>query len=330
MIAIVGGGWFGCHIACCLQDRGIPFTLFEARKRLFDGASGYNQNRLHQGFHYPRSAATRKQSRDGFYEFTRRYPELSDPVEHNIYAVTRESLVDWETYRMVMLNAGPLFVDVHYERFGLQNIEGALCCRERVVLTNKAREFFTAKIGEHMRHQRFNESRIGEYKTVINCTYQTWLPRYDVIYEPCATLLYACKTDMARNQAITLMDGPFCSVYPFDNGLSTLYSVKQSRIAGAKCTRPDAAQSLLMQVDTKQLCGIRYAMEAEIRMYYPSFLDHYEFEGWHGAVRAISRSRSDARVCSVSSDGHMIQVMSGKIDSIFHAEREVLKCLGVS
>lgn len=330
MIAVVGAGWFGAHISCVLQDRNIPFRLFEANKRLFEGASGYNQNRLHLGFHYPRSAATRKQSREGFAEFVTRYPELSAPIRSNIYAVTNESLVDWDTYLMVMLVEGlPLNIE-RPKTVGLTNCEGALRCEERVVLTNNARNYFTERLEGHVEHKLFDEHSIGRFDRVINCTYQTWMQYADVIYEPCATLLYATKTDHARQLALTFMDGPFCSIYPYDGGLSTLYSVRNSRIAGAKCTRADGAKSLLAQVDKRQIAGIRYAAEAEAKRYFPAFDDHYEFEGWHGAVRAISRSRADARVCNVAQDEKVIHVMSGKIDSIFHAEREVLKCLGCS
>lgn len=330
MIAIVGGGWFGCHLACVLQDRNIPFRLFEQHPRLFKGASGFNQNRLHLGFHYPRSAATRQQSRDGFLEFIKRYPQLSAPIRNNIYAITDESLIDWETYKIVMDESNVGFSEIDMQKFGLAHCDGALVCSERVVLTNLAARYFSERLAGYVEHKRFDEHQIGGFDRVLNCTYQTWLRIADVIYEPCATLLYACRTDLARQMALTFMDGQFCSIYPFDGGLSTLYSVRHSRIAGARCTRANGALSLLAQVDSQQIAGIRKSAETEARRYFPAFDDHWAFEGWHGAVRAIARSRADARVCSVIADEKVIHVVSGKIDSIFEAERQVLKCLGCS
>ena len=65
-IAIIGAGWFGCHIGHELLKEGHKVTIFEREKELFNGASGNNQNRLHLGYHYPRSNLTRVQSKKGF------------------------------------------------------------------------------------------------------------------------------------------------------------------------------------------------------------------------------------------------------------------------
>ena len=68
-VAVAGAGWFGCHIASELIQGGHEVVVFEASDDVFTGASGINQNRLHLGFHYPRSYETREQSRDGFQLF---------------------------------------------------------------------------------------------------------------------------------------------------------------------------------------------------------------------------------------------------------------------
>ena len=55
-IAIIGAGWFGCHIALeILKLNKFKIQIFERNKDIFNGASSNNQNRLHLGFHYPRS-----------------------------------------------------------------------------------------------------------------------------------------------------------------------------------------------------------------------------------------------------------------------------------
>mgnify|MGYP001573815568 FL=1 len=68
-IRVVGGGWYGCHIALSLIADGHQVTLFERGYKLFHGASGANQSRLHLGFHYSRDAQTRLESRHSFGEF---------------------------------------------------------------------------------------------------------------------------------------------------------------------------------------------------------------------------------------------------------------------
>lgn len=54
-IAIIGAGWFGCLIADELLKRNYKVRIFERENEIFNNASGNNQNRLHLGFHYPRS-----------------------------------------------------------------------------------------------------------------------------------------------------------------------------------------------------------------------------------------------------------------------------------
>lgn len=324
MIAIVGGGWFGCHIARSLKLRGIPFELFEAKPELFQGASGYNQNRLHLGFHYPRSAKTRKQSAEGFHAFIDVYSQLSAPVAMNLYAVTNDSLIDFFTYKRIM-DAGSRFFDEVTDH-GLANVEGCIRCDERVVLTNKAREYFTQELIGHL---RLGEAFSGDdsYEVVINCTYQAWnaLPGRECVYEPCATLLYASK----ERQAITLMDGQFCSIYPYEGDLHTLYSVNHSRLERCETYERAASRLAYFRADDAELRFIRTLMEDQVSHYVPWFRERYEYAGWHSAIRCIPVSRCDARDASVVRDGNVIHVMPGKIDSIFHAEREVMKCLGL-
>ena len=58
-IAIIGGGWVGCHLTYKLQNS-HDVTLFEKNENLFQETSFNNQNRLHLGFHYARNSKTRK------------------------------------------------------------------------------------------------------------------------------------------------------------------------------------------------------------------------------------------------------------------------------
>ena len=76
-ICIIGAGWFGCHIAHELIKEGHDIKVFEKEKKIFLNASGNNQNRLHQGFHYPRSEKTIKISKEGFIQFKKEYGFLT-------------------------------------------------------------------------------------------------------------------------------------------------------------------------------------------------------------------------------------------------------------
>ena len=83
-IAIIGAGWVGCHLANNLKN--IHDIKLIDRSEIFAGASFYNQNRLHMGFHYPRSFSTRKLCYDTFNKFSKEYSNIVSNIKNNIYA----------------------------------------------------------------------------------------------------------------------------------------------------------------------------------------------------------------------------------------------------
>jgi glycine/D-amino acid oxidase-like deaminating enzyme len=151
-IAIIGAGWYGCHIASALMALGFEIVLLEKADRAMDAASGKNQYRLHQGFHYARNHRTRVQSRDGYSRFMERYARLSAPIEHNIYVIPeQDSLVDFLTYRMIMSASGLEYAEVSPADYGITNCRGGVRVEERLILLDKARDFFTRRLGSAMR-----------------------------------------------------------------------------------------------------------------------------------------------------------------------------------
>ena len=74
-IAIIGGGWYGCYVAEYIIDNyeNINITLFDKENEIFRGSSSKNQNRLHQGFHYPRCDITQKKCNKYFLMFQSSY-----------------------------------------------------------------------------------------------------------------------------------------------------------------------------------------------------------------------------------------------------------------
>ena len=56
-IIIIGSGWYGLHILKYLKENFnyLNIILLEKNNDIFQNSSNYNQNRLHLGYHYPRS-----------------------------------------------------------------------------------------------------------------------------------------------------------------------------------------------------------------------------------------------------------------------------------
>jgi glycine/D-amino acid oxidase-like deaminating enzyme len=87
-VIVVGGGLFGLTAALRLARRYETLVLEEQADVLL-GASYVNQNRLHSGFHYPRSLETALESIDAYESFEARFREALRPHE-NYYAVAAE------------------------------------------------------------------------------------------------------------------------------------------------------------------------------------------------------------------------------------------------
>ena len=237
-IAIIGGGFYGCHIAANLIRLGFDVTLLEKSDTLLSAASGANQFRLHLGFHYARDHATRIQSRDGFYRFVSEYPDLTGHVPENIYAVASgESLLDHETYRMIMAGSSIPFTEVESASVPVSNVDGMFLTEERVLLTERARSYFRAAVGSHavLGHRVHSVQDLGgsvlvdgeSFDFVIDATYGHFTrPKSPVYYEPTLMLYYETEEN---HPAVTMVDGPLYSVYPTeDPKVFTLSSVTET------------------------------------------------------------------------------------------------------
>jgi hypothetical protein len=321
-IAIIGGGWYGCHIACEMIDVGHDVTLFERHPRLFHEASGNNQYRLHHGYHYPRNYYTRRQSLEGFARFMETYPELTRPVDQNIYAVPRQdSLLDFRTYCTIMRESGLHVKEIASPEW-LFNTEGRIQTDERVVLTSKAREHFTkllervqyecpSVIREENGNAWVNGSR---YDFVVDATWGhlSSIP-VEVTHQPTLMLYYWANHPFP---AVTLVDGPLCSIYPTeDPTVYTLSSVKHTPLPRDMNVTNDR-ESLLIQARKGE-------MESQISRYIPSFRDIFRYIGPQFSCKTKPVGLSDDRACRVFKNGRVISVLSGKIDGIFYAADKV-------
>jgi hypothetical protein len=334
-IAVIGAGWYGCHIASSLSALGFETKVFEQHDRPLHEASGNNQFRLHLGFHYPRHHATRLQSRDGFMRFMERYGELSREVPENIYAVPKEdSLLDFSTYRLVMTSTGLPFREVKDVSIPLRKIEGLMLTEERILLTEKAREYFVGRLGSSLRLGERAES-IEESESAISVNGEsfdllvdaTWgqhigLPM-KFFFEP--TLLLYYETD-SRFPAVTLVDGPLCSIYPTeDPTIYTLSSVPFTPLA--HCGTSQEARAIRDSVTTEQIAERRRSMEAQIAEYVPDFHDHFRYIGPQLSIKSKPIGSFDDRSCYVFRRGRKFFVMSGKIDTIFFATERILSLI---
>ncbi|SFK29542.1 FAD-dependent oxidoreductase [Celeribacter neptunius] len=335
-VCIVGAGWYGCHLGLILKNLGINVDIFDREAHALSCASGNNQFRLHKGFHYARDYETRLQSRDGYGRFIERYPHLTRVVENNLYAVPeRDSLLDFETYSIIMATSGITFERIDPKSLPwLSNVAGLMRTDERVIETEKSRRFFETKLADCLRfetevapedirlHETHVEFRGKQYDYLIDATWGHMSKiSMDVFYEP--TLLLYYRSPENFNAAITLVDGPLCSLYPTEEpGRFTLSSVIHTPLA--HCETAQEARHYLHHVDTRTIERKRELMEAEFSKYFPDFKAQFSYDGPQLSIKTKPVGTNDNRACYVFQNGPVFRVMSGKIDTIFIAAERIV------
>ena len=105
-IAILGGGILGTCTALELARRGQPVTIIEGATRLLEGASRWNEGKIHLGFLYAADPSLRTATRMipgglAFSELVSRHIGQSlDPLttDDDVFLVHRESVVDADAF----------------------------------------------------------------------------------------------------------------------------------------------------------------------------------------------------------------------------------------
>lgn len=333
-IAVVGGGWYGCHIAVQLLATGFEVFLYEAEDRIFSKASGHNQFRLHQGFHYPRSKLTRYQSSQGFHRFVQHYPDFSLPTPGgNLYLVPHlETVLDFETFIDIMNSSGLSFETVEEVPLGLNGIEGAVSVQERVLNTSTAIQYFSDALGSRIRfgHQvkQVKQSRTHlsidgtPFDWVIDATWGHLEQDKNVYFEP-TLLLYLDPKGF--EDALTLVDGDLWSLYPTEEDkVFTLSQVGHTRLG--RFSSPAEANQLLRSITTAEVAWISAKMLDSVAEHFPGIRDMEQI-GHQLSMKSKKVSRSDSRASSFQVSGRKISVFSGKIDAVFSVTDAIVETI---
>ncbi len=336
-IAIIGAGWFGCHIGYKLVQANFKVKIFEKEKDIFQNASGNNTNRLHLGFHYPRSLQTRKMSYEGYKKFIREYPNLSKTLKNNIYVIakSKHNKMRSNLYEKSMLRSNLKFSKLDPKKTDLINVDKIFNTNERAIDHKRAKDFFKKKLEKNIsfKNKITSIKKINKkykidneiYDFVINCSYQQSfkLKNLNLTYEHCMFSLYRSKNK--NHKSYTIMDGPFYTLLKWNKDLFGLYSVKDSRIKTSK--NFDVVRKSFQKLSKKKEGKVKQKILKGFLSFYPNFTSNFKFVKNLYSIRTIMKNKKDARVCLVKNNNNFIDIMSGKIDHIFYAYDEVLKCI---
>ena len=298
-IAIIGAGWFGCHIANKLKQS-HQVSIFDG-DGIFSQASLKNQNRLHLGYHYARSSTTRLLCRTTFIKFKTDYESLLSNVPNNVYAVPeRESMIDFETYIKIFSDFDFQIADHDY----LNNVSGAISVNEKHINPFLAQSYFIRELDHLLTRKDIDNvgSLSLSYDLVINCTNNTLNPiTHQSFVQPCTIFVYK-KIDDTPFDALTLVDGPLFSIFPYYKNMFTVSDVEYT--PDSSLTYSDRAQKI----------------EDKICYYYPEFHEKFKYDSYMKAVKAKPVDMSDNRAPVITMENNVVNCFGGKIQGIYYLE----------
>jgi len=321
-IAIIGAGWVGCHLALKLRDD-CEVTIFDPSP--FKGASLLNQNRLHMGYHYARNHATRELCQSTFEAFMRDYGFLTEPVENNLYAVPMEqSLMDARTIEAIFPPSSWPHQEVHADF--VKNTEMTWCTPERYISPLKTKDFMIDELSPCLRLDSIDAISLltlqRDYSLVIDCTNNSLLrPTANEYFEAVAMFIYDIIKPLPFG-ALTYIDGPLFSFYPFQGGTISLSHVVHSVIQSSDT--PIAANDLQASDDA------RHSAEEHASLYWPAMSEHLRFSKTVVSMKSKRTNASAYRAPLFKQQENILSCFTGKIQGIYLIEekaREVLSGL---
>lgn len=312
-IAIIGGGWTGCHLAASFMNE-AKVTLYEKNEWLISEASLINQNRLHYGYHYARDGATRRLCQSTFHRFIADYGHVVQDVPRNFYAVPdRESLLDAETLSLIFKNWPHQEISDH----PLFNTSLVLNTQEKFISSIKAGKYFDCLLEPITVYAEIGTSDLAllkrDYDFVFDCTNNALLsPADDCFFEQVMMAVYAPKQNLPFD-ALTYIDGALFSIYPYSSSLFSLSHVKHGVIS-QNASFPDR------HWPWEQLKPHLDAMERHVKQYWPAFDDFLKFEFTAVSTKAKTKNKSANRTPIFRAEDNLLSTFTGKIQGIYAIE----------
>lgn len=321
-IAIIGGGWVGCHLAKKLILN-HDVKIYDKNKSLFEESSYKNQNRLHLGYHYSRNHKTRELCKNTFQKFIEEYEFLISNVPKNLYCVPhKKSLIDYKTFTKI-------FDDYQHEEFGSNdlNVEGCIKTNEKHINFKIAKNYFNNLLKDvFIQREITNEDIItiqNEFDVVINCTNNFIRNENDddSFYEVTISLLYE-KVKNTNFDALTLVDGSLFSIYPYENNLYTVTDVEFTPMK--RFNLISDVKNYLQNIQETDIVMRRQKIEDRISLFYPNFKNDFEYSDHFISVKSKTPNDSDDRSPVISTQKNLINIFTGKIQGIYLIEEFVM------
>ncbi len=345
-IGVIGGGIFGCTAAIAAAKAGHRVHLFEKSNLLLGAASGINQYRLHEGYHYPRSPETVEECQAGLESFRASYITAIITGGDRFYAIAGEgSHVSADDYLAFCLAHGLPFdvvepltdaldimiqvKEARIDPMSLNTLIGNRLLRAQVNLHLNTAAMFS------MRNE-FDQIIIAAYAgsndVAVQLRCEVEPLQFEVIEKPVIEL-----PSEYQDFGVVIMDGPFCSIDPYGGtGLHVMGHVEHAIHATNIGLTPEAPDHLTPYMDGGVVQGPKHSYFdrfIEAGTQFMPFLDKAKHVGSMYTVRAVlpDRDATDERRTLVDRlDDQVIRIFSGKIGAACLAAEHAVQMLETS
>ncbi|HXD93774.1 MAG TPA: FAD-dependent oxidoreductase [Bacteroidia bacterium] len=260
-ILIIGGGIFGLTTAIVLGEKGYQVTVIEKNNDLMQEASLVNQNRIHYGYHYPRSKATCQESLAGLLSFKEFYGDAINASFKKYYAIAKNnSHINAQQFKDFCISLNLPLTEA-WPQDGILNrdlLENCWLTPEPIFDFEKLKQLITYRLLKCKNVKIFRNTKVTSLKEttgdkevtlsnyikiscqfIINATYsglsdllvQFGRDAIKAKFQLCVMPILEIKKTV-NPFGVTIMDGPFCSLMPkgFEKDKFILYHVTHSVI----------------------------------------------------------------------------------------------------
>jgi len=319
-IKIIGAGLFGCAIGYELSRVGHHVTIIEQDSDIMQRASKANHNRLHLGYHYPRSVETAEQSLDGLISFLTNYKEAIVSHFPNYYMIAKDnSHVTAEEYIKFCDD-----VKIDYTiQFPIKSLVNKQLIDLSIITDEAVFDYDILKLivkkyikGIDVKLNTVFDGNINDCDYLINTTYANinevnkllGVPELKLKLQDVVVPYFKMKS---KPFGVTIMDGPFCSVMPKGKNPNEflLYSVEHSLVKNNN-----------LDIDN---------IYKQSEKYFP-FLKDVDRLGYWRTERALPINDNDERLSEIftyKDHPKIINVLSGKVSTCHKLGQEIKKLI---
>jgi hypothetical protein len=324
-IAIIGAGIFGLAIAEKLQKLNYQIDIFEKNKNILSGASRNNLNRIHQGFHYPRSMTTINQSSANYKIFIKKFKFFVKNKQMSYYLIAKNgSKVSLDKYLKIIKNIPYFSEEVSTEQIPIKtsNILGGIITHEKIYDWQSMEKYFKNNLKDNINFL-FNEYvhsinknntltikkqkkyiDTPKYQFIIDCSYSKQnnfkrnlgIPLKKKIFQK--TLILELQFKNCPDIGAAVMDGKFVSFLPKGKSKNVflLYDVSHS-ILKRKISFL-YPKNFKNKISNKKIVSAKKKIIKKLNFFFPE-IEIKKILNYRISDRVLDLSRNDQRLTNV-------------------------------